>query len=253
MTAFQMNDGIGDALRAAAVLWRTRANKPSVEILVERSPGGGAEDVFRMLSFVKGVTSVPRGRYLDTRPGYRQALADPEACVGLWHDSDVWLRFKQQFGQLRLPDDAFDGKYPGEWLGSACWETGPGFAGGSYTVVQPATSDFKERRLSFALPAGHTYVLLGSEADRSVEVRMDAGADVDDAFFLDLRGQTTVRQALSWIYCANAVIGVESWVAIAGALFGIPVVQEIDERAYAQLAPTWQVLFPTMGFRVIDR
>lgn len=259
-----VNDGIGDGLRAAAALWRyaedttdasmvgapTRNLRADIE--VEQSPGDGAAQVFEALSFVNSVQRVPKGSYLKTSLAHRRNLADPEAWIGGWREGAPWVQFRAVMRDLLLPQEAFiDG---GEWLDSAWMESGEasGFAGAPYIVVQPSTGFFKERQLSLTLPSGSgaVYVLLGSEADRSAETRLSCTPDGDDPFYLDLRGKTSIREALSWIWCAQAVVGCESWVAIAGALFGKPVVQEIDVRAWNDLAPTWQVLFSTMGFRL---
>lgn len=258
--ALLMNDGIGDALRAAAVLWRTKRPGPrSITVDVEGSPDDGALQVWRAMDFVNVNGVERRGAYAEEFRLYRRSLGDPEAWIGGWH-GDEWAEFKHTFRHgLSLPQEAFDSDgspFNGEWLESAWQPTGSSFGGGSYTVVQPSTTAFKSRRLQMQIPWSRgNYVIIGSAHDRDMPLDLPAEfgegtAEFGEGSVLDLRGETTIREALSWIYCANSVIGVESWAVIAGALFGLPVVQEIDERAWNHLAPTWHVLFPSMGFRL---
>jgi hypothetical protein len=222
MTEFIANRGVGDACRQAAVLWRDygRFGKP-VRVLVESEPTDDAAQVYENLSFIEHVERIPFGAWWDAPLEYRVAMGCPEALVAA---NVPWTR-----GCLTLPTELL--RYPVGAMGC------PGI------VVQPRTSTFKQRSLQARDFSAHGDVcVIGSAADRD----WTCSGNVSD-----YRGTLSIAGAMDLIARTQAVIGVESWAVILGALFSKPVVQEVSARAFRDLVPLWSKMFPTMGFRAI--
>lgn len=218
--------GIGDALRIVAVL---QQRKGPQHVAVESEPYRGAVEVFEALDPLFNITHepIPRGAWDASILEDRADLQCPEALHYTSRVASGPLGLHQlTFRKTRLE------RILSEFLDSR-----------GYVVIQAATT-FNKPRVFAAVDAYRLRkVMIGSTED--------AGPPVHGA--IDLRGQLTLRESFEVVRRATAVVGVESWAPILGALWGKPVVHQISRRASRDLLPNWSILFPTMGFRIEDQ
>jgi hypothetical protein len=203
--------GIGDAVRIAAELWARHGNT-GCTLAVQTVPYDGAAQLFENLDFISVIRTVHG--VTDGVNFSANPCPEERLSQGL-----------EPVTRLHLPSETF--KVP-------C----PDVALPPHFIAVQTETGFNKRRVlryrAFDLPV----VLLGWE--RSV-VWPEA---------LDLRGRFSIAQNMAILNKATAVVGVESWMPLLGAVLGKLVWQELSENTARTVMQHWQKQYPTMAFQV---